>query len=214
MPKRPAKNDPGRRWDKVPQEMRGLLLPIADALALVRDGDEMAVTEYEHATLNALGVAVEAGGVGFVANAVLSYSAVVGTNVKAVREEAGWTQARLAESMTEIGFNWKRITVAEAESNKRRISYEELCAFAALFSVTIASLLTPDPDIGVRLLDSAEPSDAATIAELVIGSGSTLNRGRRKWPAAQRIVRTLSPDARTPAPDLWIDRVDIQGGEA
>jgi transcriptional regulator with XRE-family HTH domain len=67
---------------------------------------------------------------------------VVARSVKWVRESARITQQQLADDMGRLGFvNWKRITVAEVESGKRRLSVEEMIGIAVLFDVPVAYLM-------------------------------------------------------------------------
>src|SRR4051812_30690009 len=56
---------------------------------------------------------------------------VVGGNVRRLREEAELTQARVAEAMSRLGFDWKRITVTQVEAATRRLSLEESICLAA-----------------------------------------------------------------------------------
>ncbi len=131
---------------------------------------------------------------------------IVAENLRALRDEAGWTQAQLAESMTQMGFEWKRITVAEVENTTRRISIEELCALASLFAVSMFSLLLPSGPSDIELNDTRY-LDAKTLRELMLGPGGELGAGGPTWLAAARAAGTPrgSADVR-PTVDLWRNR--------
>jgi transcriptional regulator with XRE-family HTH domain len=71
---------------------------------------------------------------------------VVADRVRSHRERLQWTQDELAAQMSLIGFNWNRVTVAEAEGKGRgrRVTVEELLGLAALFGVGVVHLLALD----------------------------------------------------------------------
>lgn len=64
------------------------------------------------------------------------------SRIKLLRELCDRTQEHLAADMRSLGFvTWKRITVAETESAKRRPSWEELFGLAVLFGLPVADLI-------------------------------------------------------------------------
>src|SRR4051812_42249875 len=42
---------------------------------------------------------------------------VIGQRIRGLRQDAGYTQAQLAEAMTRVGFRWQRMTVTEVEKD-------------------------------------------------------------------------------------------------
>lgn len=71
----------------------------------------------------------------------VTITAVIARSVKQMRQQCGRTQAQLADDMSRLGFDWKRITVAETESGKRRPSWEELVGLCALFGTPLPKVL-------------------------------------------------------------------------
>lgn len=72
-----------------------------------------------------------------------SLPAHVGVNVRRLRGRAAWTQDQLAQTMSGLGFDWKRVTVAEVERGARRTSLEELLGLAEILSESVALLMSP-----------------------------------------------------------------------
>lgn len=72
----------------------------------------------------------------------LTVAQAIGANLRAIRNESGETatQAYVAECMQRLGFDWKRITVAEVESGKRRLSWEEAVGISILFATSVVEL--------------------------------------------------------------------------
>ncbi len=122
-------------------------------------------------------------------------------NIKALRNEAGWTQERLAGAMAAAGFSWKRITCAEVEVGSRRISLEELLGIAMLFSVPALELLIPDDSVALDMpmADVKGPQ----VEELLLGSGGRLGRGGVEWTAPLSVLAMTGRTDERPAPDLW-----------
>jgi transcriptional regulator with XRE-family HTH domain len=68
---------------------------------------------------------------------------VAALTMRTLRLEYEMTQEGLAEAMRDLGFvAWKRITVAEIESFKRRLSLEELFGVAIVFGTDVVSMLS------------------------------------------------------------------------
>lgn len=74
---------------------------------------------------------------------IVGWPQAIAENVRRLREQAGWTQAQLAQAMRKAGFGWTRVTVTEAEGGSRRIVPEELLTLAGLFAEPMANLLLP-----------------------------------------------------------------------
>ena len=129
-----------------------------------------------------------------------SFNQIVGSRLAAVRNEAGWSQARLAESM-EPYARWTRFTVAEIETGRRSVALEELVLIAALFAEPAVNFLFPDDDTELEL-DTTNVA-AYVLAELLIGKGGKIGNGGTGWTAAARVA---SEPGQRPAPDLWRNR--------
>lgn len=65
------------------------------------------------------------------------------------RERRGWKQATLARRMTEAGFEMTQSTVSKFEraEDARRITVDELLAFAKVFETRVQDLLVPLPAV-------------------------------------------------------------------
>lgn len=59
-----------------------------------------------------------------------------GAHIRRLRFERGWSQADLAEQMTQRGHKMSHQTVANLEKGKRPTNLDEVAAFAELFEVT------------------------------------------------------------------------------
>jgi transcriptional regulator with XRE-family HTH domain len=136
---------------------------------------------------------------------VSTFPQIVGANVKRVREEADLTQAKVAEAMNRLGFDWKRITVTQVESATRRLALEELCCLAALFAVPMLELLLPADDDNAEIpAEGATQLDAQTLRELLIGRGGRVGSGGPNWqPALELVGIPTSEDDVRPAVALW-----------
>jgi transcriptional regulator with XRE-family HTH domain len=130
-----------------------------------------------------------------------SFGRIIGENIKALRNEAGWSQERLARAMETAGYIWKRITCAEVEASTRRVSLEELVGLAALFGVPLIELLLPREHVGVDLPER-DLSRRDTL-ELLLGREGKLGEGGVDWGAP---LEALPAVAERPAPDLWQSR--------
>lgn len=102
---------------------------------------------------------------------------VTGNRLREHRETAGWTQARLAEAMGQMGFGWSRVTVAEVEAGggRRRLAFEELVALAALFGQPAVAFLLPADNENVALPSHERGGVAPEVMrELLVGSDGRL----------------------------------------
>jgi transcriptional regulator with XRE-family HTH domain len=132
--------------------------------------------------------------------AIRDFGEIVADNLRRLRNDAGWTQAQLAEAMSGVGYDWKRITVAEVEGATRKVSLEELLALAALYGVPMATLLVPGVDYlrwaGGR---SLSPED---VRDLVLGTGARIGDHGPDWGPAMRATGVTVGEDWRPAPAL------------
>ena len=139
----------------------------------------------------------------------VSFGEIIGSNIKALRDEAGWTQAQVAEAMTSLGFDWKRITMAQTEASSRRITFEELLGLAVVFAVPVVELLLPAdaPGDSTVLGWHTCTMDRSMVEELLIGHGGVLGKGGLTWKSAARASGApRGANDWRPAADLWRNR--------
>lgn len=72
-----------------------------------------------------------------------SREAIVGANVRRLRETAGLSQAQLASRLTRTGYGLGDQAVGNIEKGKRRVNVDDLVAFGSALGVTPTSLLSP-----------------------------------------------------------------------
>lgn len=110
----------------------------------------------------------------------------IGQNIAGLRRRSAWTQDQLGSAMRSMGFPWTRQTVADTERGvKRRASYEELFALAALFAVPVAGFLMPGPSRGLDF-NAAWQVDGDVARELLLGRNGRLGEGGPGWRVAAR----------------------------
>jgi transcriptional regulator with XRE-family HTH domain len=68
---------------------------------------------------------------------------IVGKNVRAIREQKGWTQEILVAKCNLIEWKISRGTLAKIESNVRRVTDIEVKKIAQALNVPINELFTP-----------------------------------------------------------------------
>ena len=61
----------------------------------------------------------------------------LGTNVRALRERKGISQAKLAELMTERGWPWHQSTVYRVESGKQTVGFSEAVDLAEILRTSL-----------------------------------------------------------------------------
>lgn len=157
--------------EKTVQELAGVLEAVAagnaDYKALDRALQDVKGATLEERSRRWRAQLEESGG-----PTILSFGDVAARNLKRLRTEAGRTQAELAEDMNRIGFRqWSRVTVAEAESTKRKLSLEELLGLAALFDRPVVGLLTEPLAADEELaLNDLRTVDAEVAQFLLVGN--------------------------------------------
>lgn len=72
---------------------------------------------------------------------------VVGENVRRLRSAAGRSQARLADDVAETGISWTRSTVAQIETGRRGLAFDEALALSAVLDSPLAELLVVERDV-------------------------------------------------------------------
>lgn len=64
-----------------------------------------------------------------------------GTALRTARSDRGWSQQRIADNMTELGFSWHQTTCAKTEAGDRPVPLEEAAALAALLGTSVGAML-------------------------------------------------------------------------
>lgn len=128
-----------------------------ELVELTNRHDDIDLEELEQAIKCLREVAVETrirkGREAMASTATVSVGEILARSIRQARQLADVTQTQLADAMNRLGFvGWKRITVAETESGKRRPSWEELLGLCALFGTDVTGMLTAvGEDENVRL---------------------------------------------------------------
>lgn len=65
---------------------------------------------------------------------------IIGTNIKRIREDKGWTQELLVAKCHLIQWNITRSTLAKIESNVRRVTDIEVKQFSQVLKVSVNEL--------------------------------------------------------------------------
>lgn len=73
-----------------------------------------------------------------------------GAALRERRRARGWSQARLAEAMTALGFSWGQTTTGKSEAGDRPVSVAEAAMLAELFAIDVAVLFGTAPEGGAR----------------------------------------------------------------
>jgi len=128
----------------------------------------------------------------------VDFGMVIASHVRALRRDRELTQAQLARGMRRLGFDWKRVTVAEVEAGAdkpeggRKVALEELQALAIFFGVPMASFLIPEErdmmTMRVGEVGVARALDAGLVKELLLGEGASIGGGGPGWKAARRVA--------------------------
>jgi transcriptional regulator with XRE-family HTH domain len=106
----------------------------------------------------------------------------VSDRLRAAREAAGLSQAQVAAQL-----NMHRPSVSEIEAARRKVSAEELAAFASLYSVSVGWLVGERPDsadvedprlaLAARQMARLRPVDLDQLLRLI----ASLPRDASKW---------------------------------
>jgi transcriptional regulator with XRE-family HTH domain len=126
-------------------------------------------------------------------------TAIVGRRVTELRAIAGVTQQNISTGMRLLGIEWSRMTVADVERGKRKVSLEELAALAALFSVPALDLLLPTGEERIALGDRSLTGE--TVRELFLGGGGEIGVGGPDWSTPWEALETSGPSVL--AETLW-----------
>ena len=149
---------------------------------------------------------------------VVSFSEIVAERVRQARTDAGWTQEQLADAMSQAGHDWKRVTVAEVETQGRRVSLEELLTLAVLFGVPMLHFLLVGESDAVQLPESSRcyrTIGDLSANELILGKGGRMGSGGADWEEARRIAAgPTDDDSWRPARAMWARRVWMPPVEA
>lgn len=95
-----------------------------------------------------------------------STGAVVGENLRRLRQERGWTQDRAAKRIAERGMPWGRSHIADLETGRREtIGVAELVVLAHTFGVRTAEFFAGDGD--VRTTSTGATSSRALVRSLL-----------------------------------------------
>jgi transcriptional regulator with XRE-family HTH domain len=94
--------------------------------------------------------------------------------LRKAREQAGLSQGQAAKLM-----DLHRPTISEIEAGRRRVSAEELAAFAKLYGVSVAWLagagqeqqMTEDVALAARQLERLRPEDRQRVLDLIRSFG-------------------------------------------
>ncbi len=148
---------------------------------------------------------------------IVGWPQAIAENVRRLREQAGWTQERLAQAMRKAGFSWTRVTVTEAEGGARRIVLEELLVLAGLFAEPMAALLLPHGRDAIELpalpgageepgyLTRTRPIDLQTLLPAIFGHGGGVGELSPTSAEPARVAGVNAPGSKTdqrPAKDL------------
>ena len=203
---------PRKTRPKLPEEIEEAIRTLTAAMLALTHGDDPAPLSDEAADAfnAALTTATKLGRrnrpvvSGFDLPSIAEFGDIVGARLKVLRTEAGWTQERFAQAMTECGWQWTRVTTAEVESNDRRLTMEELFTVAGLFSVPAVELMLPSEKQALDLPNaSLDPDD---VRELLIGRGGKVGAGGVGWPVARRALGSPKHKVDGPSSDLWRER--------
>ena len=104
-----------------------------------------------------------------------TFADIVAEHVRARRMAAGWRQQDLAEHIEREGLAWRRVTVAELETRKRRVSWEELIVLAMVLKAPAIQFLTPPDGIDVTI-STRHVVTRAQLLDLLLGSGGRMGR--------------------------------------
>ncbi len=194
------------RRPALPKEVSEHLGVFEDRLRQLADGSPTheVVDDIDRATELAVRAAYRAGEkrrAGPETAALVGFAETISANLRSVRNESGWTQEQLARGMSTVGFDWKRITVAEVEAGSRRVSLEELVGLAALFGETVLAFL----DLGPNYLRVGTCSISRDdMFEMFLGEQGQASEGGPTWVTAAWVAGAQPGEHDwRPASTLW-----------
>lgn len=130
-------------------------------------------------------------------------TAVIAANVKALRDDRGWSAERLAAEMSAVGIPWKRIVVTKLENGRRQsLNVAEWLALAAVFKVAPIHLLVP--------LDDEEPFEVTPGQTEPAGAARDWIRGA--WPLDDSRDGLLKFYAYMPEHEFWTEKTSAREG--
>lgn len=156
------------------------------------------------------GERAETGGAG--ERHVRSVGAVVGTNVRRLREERLLTQAELVHLLGEMGMGWPRTKLSALEAGSRpQVSLADAILMAAALEVPVADLL-----VGTGVVEMA-PSNSTSSLEgvhrfLSVGSPVPRFSGGRRPPASRTVQPSPFEDGAAADMEL-AERFDVPAKE-
>lgn len=130
-----------------------------------------------------------------------------GATIRRLRHERGWSQARLAKEMAQLGVTLHPSAVAKVESGDRPVPVHEAATWARVFEMTMPELFSEaDPqveqDVAIRAAQYelsrreialngalAERNEAQQrLNDLVRASGRPVDDERFKWVVPTKLV--------------------------
>ncbi len=109
----------------------------------------------------------------------------VANNIRRLREAGNFTYKQISDQLAVVGWPMTPVAVRRVETRSRRVTVDDLTAFAAVFGVSPASLLMPN-------ITTAGPQDIVTFT----GGAAWAER----WNQAENVWNWLT--ARAPLPDI------------
>lgn len=100
--------------------------------------------------------------------------AVVGSNIRRIRELRGLTVRDFAARLKDVGLSLSASGVSEVENAQRKLGVDELLVIAVALNTSIVELLTPADRMPLGITDSIEPVPEGFL-ELWL-------QGDRPWP--------------------------------
>jgi transcriptional regulator with XRE-family HTH domain len=198
---------------KTPPPLVDYVTQIADALTGISEGnnaEEALAQALDGAVRAAWSLAPERARNPWDRPGEASFGGIIADHLKELRAESGWTQERLAGAMAQIGFPWRRITVAEVETDTRRVSLDELLGLAAVFGVPALTLVIPDDQTVLEWHDRS--LESMTVIDLLLGEEGRMGKGGLTWKAAAQAAGAPGgTDDWRPAADLWRKRGAVAG---
>src|SRR5438046_196825 len=95
-----------------------------------------------------------------------SLQAALGQQLRAFREDRGWSQDRLAKQARDCGLNWTRSALAKVERGEREIRLGEFLLLPAVLGVPLPSLIPGDQDSWILLTPAAAATSETLRREL------------------------------------------------